>query len=217
FGAERSRRKEGSILTFDPEKLVRVGRLYNLETRIQTKMTVGVGDAGNVGCRKELQASSNLSGRKDIVDVGDVGSIEETSEFPSQSIREDVRDVGCEGSRGGTPGIIEDHNNGKNEEITTILPNRAQKLDEIDTNTTHSSNLNDCFWSDNTPQSPVEPTLPTSPTPDNNIILGAAVAATTAGRIYRIYPHSDIFACENCKRKGDKWDMQKHPCRGSKK
>src|SRR5205823_149719 len=36
------------------------------------------------------------------------------------------------------------------------------------------------------------PTQPTPPTPDNNIILGAAVAATTAGRIYRIHPHSDI-------------------------
>jgi hypothetical protein len=34
FGAERRRRKEGSILSFDPEKLASMGRLYNLETRI---------------------------------------------------------------------------------------------------------------------------------------------------------------------------------------
>ena len=35
FGAERRRRKEGSVLSFDPEKLASMGRLYNLETRIQ--------------------------------------------------------------------------------------------------------------------------------------------------------------------------------------
>jgi hypothetical protein len=61
------------------------------------------------------------------------------------------------------------------------------------------------------------PTPPTPPTPDNNVILGAAVAATTAGRIYRIHPHSNIFACENCRRRGDKWDMKAHHCVGSKK
>jgi hypothetical protein len=27
----------------------------------------------------------------------------------------------------------------------------------------------------------------------------------------------DIFACENCRLKGDKWEMQQHPCKGSKK
>jgi integrase len=34
--------------------------------------------------------------------------------------------------------------------------------------------------------------------------------------IYRIYPHSDIWACNNCKQRGDKWFMRQHPCRGQK-
>ena len=50
FGAERRRRKEGSILSFDPEKLASMGRLYILETRIQTKIADGdVGDVGGAG------------------------------------------------------------------------------------------------------------------------------------------------------------------------
>lgn len=58
---------------------------------------------------------------------------------------------------------------------------------------------------------------PTVPKPDNNIILSVALATTTARRIYRIHPHSDVFGCEYCRRKGDKGDMQGHQCRGSKK
>jgi hypothetical protein len=39
---------------------------------------------------------------------------------------------------------------------------------------------------------------PTVPKPDNNIILSVALATTTARRIYRIHPHSDVFGCEYC-------------------
>jgi hypothetical protein len=49
FGAERRHRKDGTILTFDPEKLVKVGRLYKLETKIQTK----VGEGGEGGDNSE--------------------------------------------------------------------------------------------------------------------------------------------------------------------
>jgi hypothetical protein len=31
--------------------------------------------------------------------------------------------------------------------------------------------------------------------------------------IYKI-GHSDTWACKNCNQRGDKWFMQKHPCRG---
>ena len=40
---------------------------------------------------------------------------------------------------------------------------------------------------------------------------------TICKTIYRIHPHSDIFGCNNCKLKGDKWEMQEHRCRGSRK
>jgi hypothetical protein len=32
--------------------------------------------------------------------------------------------------------------------------------------------------------------------------------------IHRIHPHSDVFRCDNCKQRGDKWHMQKHLCKG---
>jgi hypothetical protein len=35
--------------------------------------------------------------------------------------------------------------------------------------------------------------------------------------IYRIHPHLDIFGCNNCNLKGDRWEMQEHVCGGSKK
>jgi hypothetical protein len=38
---------------------------------------------------------------------------------------------------------------------------------------------------------------------------------TVAKAIYRL-GHSDIFACDNCKQKGDKWFMEKHFCQGLK-
>ena len=56
------------------------------------------------------------------------------------------------------------------------------------------------------------------PIPENNTIPEQPSTVTAAAKtIYRIHPHSDIFACENCRRKGDKWDMQVHQCRGNKK
>lgn len=42
FGAERCHRKEGTVLIFDPEKLVRVGRLCNLETRFRLRLVTAV-------------------------------------------------------------------------------------------------------------------------------------------------------------------------------
>jgi hypothetical protein len=36
------------------------------------------------------------------------------------------------------------------------------------------------------------------------------------GSIYRL-GHSDTWACNNCRQRGDKWFMQKHDCKGAKK
>jgi hypothetical protein len=46
FGADRKHTKNGSVLTFDLEKLVKVGKTYNLETNIQTKIDKE-GDGGD--------------------------------------------------------------------------------------------------------------------------------------------------------------------------
>lgn len=37
-----------------------------------------------------------------------------------------------------------------------------------------------------------------------------------AGRINRIAPHSDIWICEDCSLRGDKWYMLEHNCKGLK-
>jgi hypothetical protein len=47
FGAERRHSKNGSILIFDLEKFVKVGKAYNLETNIQTKVSEQQGDGGD--------------------------------------------------------------------------------------------------------------------------------------------------------------------------
>jgi hypothetical protein len=70
---------EGVILSFDPEKLVRVGRLYDLGTRIQTKTANGVGDVGGEGFGEEIQTC--------------------------QPGKEGAGCVGGEGSSGDTPGL----------------------------------------------------------------------------------------------------------------
>src|SRR5262249_45697448 len=38
----------------------------------------------------------------------------------------------------------------------------------------------------------------------------------SSNTIYRL-GRSDIFACQNCRLRGDKWEMRKHPCNGAKK
>jgi hypothetical protein len=41
-------------------------------------------------------------------------------------------------------------------------------------------------------------------------------ASQSSNTIYKL-GRSDIYACHYCRLKGDKWDMQQHPCRGLKK
>jgi hypothetical protein len=62
-------------ITFDPEKLVRVGRLYNLETRIQTKIADGVSDVDNVGSGEETQTLLYQPSKEDVTDVSGVGGM----------------------------------------------------------------------------------------------------------------------------------------------
>ena len=49
-------------------------------------------------------------------------------------------------------------------------------------------------------------------TPAAATALEDIVAITNT--IHRIHPHSDVFRCDNCKQRGDKWYMQKHLCKG---
>ena len=194
FGAERRHRKEGTVLTFDPAKLVRVGHLYNLETRIQTK----IGEGGEGG-----DSSEGSSG-----------------DAPVSYYQSDGNGEGgdsSDGSKGSSMVVTAIQSTSNEEENRTIAASGAQKSPKISTNVSGSSSLAECFWPNDHPQSSVEPSQPSQPSPRNDRALGTeTISATTAGRIYRIHPHSDIFACENCRRKGDKWDMKEHHCRGNK-
>ncbi|MFL6508542.1 MAG: hypothetical protein ACJ704_11490 [Nitrososphaeraceae archaeon] len=68
FGAERKRNENGSILTFDFEKLSRVANIYNIEANMQKKLIEldHEGIVGNVGST-EAESSSVEDGHAKIV------------------------------------------------------------------------------------------------------------------------------------------------------
>ena len=59
FGAQRRHKERGNILIFDPEKLVKIGKSYDIETHIQLKIPTedkAEGSEGSEGSRKEKDA-----------------------------------------------------------------------------------------------------------------------------------------------------------------
>jgi hypothetical protein len=98
FGAERSHRKNGTVLTFDPEKLVRIGNLYNLETKIQTKIAVGEGGDSGEGSkqytpslcqsRNEGEGGDSIEGSTGVLPVLAKHGNNEESRSTSASIQE---------------------------------------------------------------------------------------------------------------------------------
>jgi hypothetical protein len=64
FGAQKRHKEKGNILIFDPEKLVKIGKSYDIETSIQLKLhTVGKaeGSEGSEGFRKEKDINEQNS------------------------------------------------------------------------------------------------------------------------------------------------------------
>ena len=115
FGAERCHRKNGTVLTFDPEKLVRIGNLYNLETKIQTRIAVGEGGESSEGSR---QYTPSLCQSRNEGEGGDSG----------------------EGSRGDTPVLSQYSNDGEggdsNEGSTRVLPLLAKQSNNEESRST---------------------------------------------------------------------------------
>jgi hypothetical protein len=211
FGAERSHRKNGTVLTFDPEKLVRIGNLYNLETKIQTKIVVGEGGESSEGSKQYTPSlcQSRNEGEGGESSEGSRGNTPVLSQYSNDGESSDSN----EGSTRVLPLVATHSNNEERSTVTAISGNAIH----INTNT-NTNDLADCFWKDKHPHYPIEPSQPSQPSPqDNTVVAAAAAAAAVAKSIYRIRPHSDIFACENCRLKGDKWEMRQHPCKGSKK
>jgi hypothetical protein len=69
FGAERKHNKHGSMLTFDSDKLVKVGKAYNLETVIQTKMEGDGGDGSDGSTDSGMISDLKYSKENGITDV----------------------------------------------------------------------------------------------------------------------------------------------------
>ena len=82
FGAEKRRDKHGSILKFDVEKLARAGKIYNIESNIQTKIATPstedgrrAGDSGDsgVGSAEAQSSSKQVDDIKNVKNQSDDG------------------------------------------------------------------------------------------------------------------------------------------------
>ncbi len=62
FGAERKHTRNGNVLRFDPEKLVKVGSAYNIKSRIQTKVI----EDGSEGCEGSPEGASSHIQNSDV-------------------------------------------------------------------------------------------------------------------------------------------------------
>jgi hypothetical protein len=150
------------------------------------------------------------------------GSRDNTGLANKQQLRNDKESgsskagVIIEGSIGNTPLSDKHGNNEETRGIDTAATEKS-KIESINTNqitststiTSNSSDLVDCFWPNNQdkqhPLSPIEPSQLSQPS--------LQVAGTRHNTIHRL-GRSDIFGCDNCKLRGDRWEMEKHPCRG---
>jgi hypothetical protein len=165
FGADRRHKKAGTLLTFDEEKLVRVGHLYNIDTKIQMRIR----DSGN----GESGESGDHS--RDHISLSDHHETVFNSPEKSSLISADT-------------------------DTNTNIPTNVVSTTKL------TNELVNCFWNNqNKGTYGIESSPPSPPSPKENLILPAK--AGIAKSIYRIYPHSDIFACANCRMKGDKWEM----------
>ena len=122
--------------------------------------------------------------------------------------------VSSEGSNGNTL-LSDKHGNNEEPRSTDTATAENPKIESIKTDqitststiTNNSSDLVDCFWPNNQPLSPMEPSQPSQPS--------LQVAGTRYNTIHRL-GRSDIFRCDNFKLRGDRSEMEKHPCRRSR-
>jgi hypothetical protein len=170
FGAEKKHTEDGSLLVFDLDKLVKVGKAYGLETNIQTELSV---------FEEEQQR-----GHPDGPDGPD-GSTGKQGHF---KVEGDVRTVS--------------NSSDSYEKSPDISTNIINPIIEK-----HSKQ----------PNPSQEPSAPSEPSASSSITTstGTNDADTISKSTYRL-GHSDIFACNNCRLRGDKWFMQGHPCKGSR-
>ena len=203
FGAKRRRTKDGSIIIFNPSKLARACKTFDVKTSIQTKL---VGDeTKSKEERNENDDEENNNSEDDEGNVSNVGSVSiiNTSSTDSQSKEE-----------------ISDH------QITKNDHNIITKDTEFNnTSTKFATNINS-----DTANNLLKPTLPSCLHQTGNQYLLAEKSSVLSNieqkekenkyteqlildSIYKV-GKTDTWKCKNCSWKGDKWFMQVHPCKG---
>lgn len=98
------------------------------------------------------------------------------------------------------------------QQVVIVVTNPS---DEADNNTLHDkNNFNDIY--ENTFDSESGSHISHSSHSSDNPTEESSIhqRPRNAGRINRIRPHSDIWVCEDCSVKGDRWLLLDHDCRG---
>jgi hypothetical protein len=184
FGARQSpNRREKRKLIFDIDKLNRLGRIYNLS--IEVKVGTGV---------------------TDVTHVTDIGLDRYRIEAEGRTKKNEGQEAQDQKKENSTNNYNNNHNNNINTTSNITSEASSDRLQHTN-NPSQASQVSPLIQQQ-------APSLVLSESKDDtssSTALEDIVAISNT--IHRIHPHSDIFRCDNCKLRGDKWDMQKHVCR----
>jgi hypothetical protein len=192
FGAEKRHDRNGSILKFDVEKLVKVAKSYDLEINIQTEVT-------------EFQQP-----QEGIEDKGT-----DSNNFSTAIIGD-----GCDDCDGSIEAI--DYSNEKNNlkntnnHLNNCENSNNNATTPANTLTQTESREGILYQELSHPSHPSQySSLPSSTSSKIPDYASSQIRPEVVKAIYRL-GHSDLFACKNCNVKGDKWFMLTHPkyCKG---
>lgn len=193
FGATKSKRHgDGRRYVFDVGKLDRLGKFYESDIDIQVTKENENGTRGTlVGLDQHILDKEHGTRGTRGTFVGQAGHADNVLNNPYLIVsdQDNINNF--------------DKNKENNNKIISI--DQQQKVDapiEGSENVSQASHVSQIL---------VE--CEDTSTKSNDNVSHVSQSET----IYRIHPHSDIFACENCRRRGDKWDMKAHHCRGTKK
>lgn len=168
FGGRPKHREHGNTFIFDVEELSRVGKAYNLPTKIQTKIVVNEEEGCYYGDSPEDPEGSEGSMEKDS---------NSTDSMPTENSGTLMNS---------SEKLFQNEQNGTRVDIDFIQKER-----------------------DNTTAYLTKPSEHSDPSAHNDSLK---VSKSTIYRLGR----SDIFACHDCKQRGDTWYMETHDCSGKK-
>ena len=188
FGATKSKRHgDGRKLVFDVNKLERLGKIYDLSIDIQVDQEDEHGTHGTHGTLIGLDR--HIHGDEN----GTHGTLIGLDRHIGQDRSEEE--------------IVNNIDKNKEYDKEIILIDKQQQAEGPIAGPKNVSQASQAS------QTLVESGDASGEHSDN---ASQASQSKSCNTIYRL-GRSDIFACENCRLKGDKWEMRQHPCKGSKK